>query len=214
MAQRSHATRGVPCNRRAEARCKRKSLVLHPDVPEDFELEIAVKAEPFAPRPDVPYPDVVDVCHRDILAQLEKLAILASGLHADVDAGARSQVRELVAFFTGPAREHNDDEERHVFPALLQHEDEEVRNAAETLREDHAWIELYWLDIEPQLAAVADGVSTFDPFALRAAAEVFDAVMRDHVALEESLLYAQLRGRLKSTLVRRQQAEVLRSQAG
>lgn len=176
---------GVRCNR--------------PDLPDELELEILVKAQ----QPDVSHAsEVFDICHREVLAHLEKLTSLVSRLQADVEQEGRSQVRELAAFFTGPAREHNHDEERHVFPTLLQHEDEEVRRAAETLCEDHAWIELTWLDIEPQLAAVADGVSTFDPLALRSAVEVFDAVMRDHIALEESLLYPQLRDRLGSELIR------------
>jgi hemerythrin superfamily protein len=108
----------------------------------------------------------------------------------------------VIAFFSGPAREHNYDEERHVFPTLLAWDDEEVKRAAETLCEDHAWIELRWLDIEPQVASVAAGLSSYDLPALRAAVEALVTVMRNHMALEESLLYPQLRPRLKSTVLR------------
>ena len=146
--------------------------------------------------------EVFDVGHRDILAHLDKLTALVSVLEADPDQNTRSQARELFAFFTGPAREHNYDEERHVFPTLLQCAVEEVKRAVETVCEDHAWIELSWLEIEPQLAALIDGDLSLDGRALRSAVEVFDAVMRDHIALEEPLLHPQLRGHLKSTVVR------------
>jgi iron-sulfur cluster repair protein YtfE (RIC family) len=162
-----------------------------------------VNTKALAPRPNVPDVfEVFDFCHRDILTHLDELTALVSTWQARKDEARCNLARELIAFFAGPAREHNYDEERHVFPNLLLHADEEVKRAAETLCEDHAWIELYWLDIEPQLAAVACGTSTFDLRALRSAAEVFDSVMRYHIALEESLLYPQLRGRLKSSVVR------------
>jgi hemerythrin-like domain-containing protein len=182
MAQKSEDPRGVPSHRDAEVVVKARSLVPKPEVTDAFV--------------------VFDVCHRDILVHLDELIELTSRQPVDLDEQARVQAREVIAFFAGPAREHNYDEELHVFPTLMQCDDQEVKNAAETLCEDHAWIELYWLDIEPQLAALADPTSTFDRRTLRTAVEVFERLMRDHIALEESLLYPQLRGRLKSTVVR------------
>ena len=181
---------------------KAKSRVLQPDVTDAF--------------------GVFDVCHREILSHLDQLTGLVCGLKVDADEPVRSQARELIAFFTGPAREHNYDEERHLFPTLLQCDDAELKRAAETLCEDHAWIELYWLDVEPQLAALADGASTLERRALRSAVQVFDRVMRDHIALEEPLLYPQLRGRMKSTVVKsisremaaRRETKPPRSQSG
>jgi iron-sulfur cluster repair protein YtfE (RIC family) len=161
-----------------------------------------VNTKSFVPQPDVTDAfEVFDIFHRDILTKLEELDKLVSDLDAGRHEG-RAGIRELVMFFAGPAREHNYDEERHVFPTLLQHKDEEVRRAAETLLEDHAWLEIYWLDIEPQLTSLADGASTFNVCALRSDTRVFGTMMRDHIALEETLLYPQLRGRLRSHVVR------------
>ncbi|MCX8004011.1 MAG: hypothetical protein N2688_03490 [Burkholderiaceae bacterium] len=73
-------------------------------------MEILVKAKSPVPPPEVPdASEVIDTCHRDILAHLEKLTSLVSRLQADGKQEERIQVRELAAFFTGPAREHNDD---------------------------------------------------------------------------------------------------------
>lgn len=142
--------------------------------------------------------DVLDGCHRDILIHLDKLIAVVSHLQlAAPNEKVREHAHEVVEFFSGPARQHNYDEERHVFPTLMACDDPEVKRAAEGLCEDHAWIEFCWLDIEPHLAAAATGLPLYDLPALRSAAEAFVTVTREHVALEESLLYPQLRGRLK-----------------
>jgi iron-sulfur cluster repair protein YtfE (RIC family) len=162
-----------------------------------------VKATPIVPAVAPDTFAVLDASHRDALSHLNQLTDLVSRLQvSDLAEPLRRAARELIAFFSGPAREHNADEERHVFPTLQQCDDVEVKRAAECLREDHAWIELHWLDIETQLMAAAEGSTSFDHRILQTASEVFVALMRDHIALEESLLYPQLRGRLKSAVAR------------
>jgi len=85
-----------------------------------------------------------------------------------------------------------------VFPTLLACDDDEVRHAAEILCEDHAWIELSWLDIESELVNVANGHPVADAEALAIAAHALASILHEHMALEESLLYPELRGRLKA----------------
>lgn len=139
--------------------------------------------------------DVLDHFHRDVHRQLDELMGLVSRLDTlAVSEELRGKARELVAFFSGPVREHNYDEERHVFPALRLSSEPELRQAAETLCEDHAWIELGWLDVEAELASVGRRGSVKDLPALRAGADAFAGLMRDHMALEECLLYPHLRG--------------------
>jgi len=147
--------------------------------------------------------DVLDGSHREIVANLEKLrallvAVATPRIGEQTCGRVRNQARELVAFFSGPVREHNYDEERHVFPTLLACDDDEVRHAAEILCEDHAWIELSWLDIESELVNVADGHPVADAEALAIAAHTLASILHEHMALEESLLYPELRGRLKA----------------
>lgn len=138
--------------------------------------------------------DEIDDFHREIHRHLDELMELVSQLHKlEGNEKLRSKARDMVAFFSGPVREHNYDEERHVFPALRAGSEAGVRQAAETLSEDHAWIELCWLDIETQLAAVGEGVESCDAAALRSGADAFAGLMRDHMVLEESVLYPHLR---------------------
>ena len=108
----------------------------------------------------------------------------------------------------------NCDEELHVFPTLLACDDAELRHTTEALGENHAWIELCWLDIEPQLALAAEGLSSYDLAALRAAMESFVTGMSEHMALDDSLLYAQLRGWLHAAARRTISSDIAARRGG
>jgi hypothetical protein len=138
--------------------------------------------------------DVLDAFHREVLVQMHKLAALLEGSEGcSPTGGHRACATELMAFFSGPARQHNIDEERHVFAGLLESEDPGLRKLTERLHEEHAWVELYWLDVERQLKSLAAAAPDFDVDALRVATGSFLALYREHIALEESLLYPQAR---------------------
>jgi hemerythrin-like domain-containing protein len=141
--------------------------------------------------------EVLDACHRQTLAMLDQLAALVSRLDGiGPDAAARAMAEEIVAFFSTTARMHHEDEERHVFPKLALGDDPQIVQAVLRLRQDHNWLEEDWMEISPHVAAVANGQSWFDPDVLRAGAEVFIALSRDHIALEEACIYPQARERL------------------
>ena len=57
--------------------------------------------------------DVLDGCHREILVNLDKLTALVDRLQvAILDEQQRNDARDVIAYFSGPVREHNYDEER------------------------------------------------------------------------------------------------------
>src|SRR5262245_14352006 len=96
-----------------------------------------------------------DLCHRQTLFALGKLAALVSHLGTQgVDAEARALAAEVVQHFSTTARAHHEDEERHVFPALLTSTDPELVQAVLRLKQDHGWIEEDWLALGPLLQAV------------------------------------------------------------
>jgi hemerythrin-like domain-containing protein len=141
--------------------------------------------------------EVLDACHRQTLRMLDKLGELVSRLgNGAADAQARTLAAEIVHFFSTTARQHHEDEERHVFPKLAQSDDPQVVQAVLRLSQDHNWLEEDWMEISPQIDSVACGLSWHDLDALREGAEVFAALSRDHIALEESLIYPQARARL------------------
>lgn len=152
--------------------------------------------KPPEPAPTLDGFEVLDDCHARMLAALEDLRTLAQRLeYLGADAEARTMARELAAFFSQVARQHHEDEERHVFPKLLAGGDADVQQAVMRLQQDHGWIEEDWLEISPQLDALAMA-SSYDVDALKAAIEVFVTLTQEHIALEEALVYPQARATL------------------
>ncbi|WP_280155564.1 hemerythrin domain-containing protein [Piscinibacter sp. XHJ-5] len=141
--------------------------------------------------------DVLDACHRQTLFTLGKLAALVSRLqHLGIDEEARAMAADVIRHFSTTARHHHEDEERHVFPALLAGGEPQVTDAVSRLQQDHRWLEEDWKALLPQLDAIACGQSWFDVDTLREGVEIFIALSHDHIALEESLIYPQARARM------------------
>ena len=136
---------------------------------------------------------VLDACHRQTVVALDRLEALVDRLQAgDVDAQAKAWATEAMEHFSNVARQHHQDEELHVFPRLVSSADAEIVQAVLRLQQDHYWLEEDWLEISPQVDSIACGMS-FDLDLLRETVAVFVALSRDHIALEESLLYPEAR---------------------
>lgn len=59
--------------------------------------------------------EILQEGHREILDHLDKLLMLAAEPPIALPTEeSRARARQVIAFFSGPAREHNYDEERHV----------------------------------------------------------------------------------------------------
>ena len=146
------------------------------------------------PVPPMPELDALDRTHRQVMVVLGELHQLVQRLDAEgVDTQARKLARDICSFFSGVSRQHHADEEKHVFPGLLNGGDATLRQHVLRLQQDHGWLEEDWLMLEPQLQAIAEGYSWYDLDTLRAALPVFEALHRDHIALEESLIYPAAR---------------------
>jgi hemerythrin-like domain-containing protein len=134
----------------------------------------------------------LDACHQQIAAHLERLDALCVHL-ADqgVDEVSQAEARLIEAFFSSTSQAHHQEEELKVFPALLASSDEALVATVRMLQQDHGWIEEDWLAIAPQLRAIAAGYNWFDPDELRHAITVFLELCREHIQLEESIIYPE-----------------------
>jgi hemerythrin-like domain-containing protein len=143
--------------------------------------------------------EVLDSCHRQMLATLETLAALVAHIDGPngADDTARAMAGEVVQFFSTTARQHHEDEERHVFPKALASGDPQVVQAVLRLQQDHNWIEEDWMELSAHLEALAAGQSWWDPALLREGSDVFIALLHDHVALEEACIYPEARARMQ-----------------
>lgn len=139
----------------------------------------------------------LDECHRKMQLKLGELSALVARLeYEEADFEARRAADEVVQFFSTVARAHHEDEERHVFPPLVNSSDAELVQAVLRLQQDHGWLEEDWMEIAPHLQAIAGGHAGWDIDALRAGTQVFTELYRDHIELEESLIYPQARAQM------------------
>lgn len=136
----------------------------------------------------------LDNAHRAALLMLQSFDRLLAQLGATgLDEAARRSAHEILAFFNGPGRHHHEDEERHVFPGLLAEGEAEIVGHVRRLMQDHGWLEEDWHELSPQVQAIADGYNWYDLAMLTAALPVFTALYKDHIALEESMVYPAAR---------------------
>jgi len=140
---------------------------------------------------------LLDSCHQQVAIMLNTLTQLLDHIEAHgVDAQAQAWAREVFTFFMDTAREHHQDEERHIFPAMLSSGDARVMEAAMRLQQDHGWIEEDWRELAPHIESIAAGYNWFNLEQLRLAVPVFQALYQDHMALEESLAYPEAKARM------------------
>lgn len=147
-------------------------------------------------RPIQPF-DVLDSCHQQLVTALQQMQTLVEHLRDQgVDSRAQDMARTIFQFFMNTARQHHEDEEKHVFPALLRSGDDELIRHTLRLQQDHGWIEEDWLELAPQIESIAAGYNWFNLEQLELAIPIFTALYQDHMALEESLIYPQAKARI------------------
>jgi hemerythrin-like domain-containing protein len=136
----------------------------------------------------------LDSCHRRMLAAMRGLEELVATLDGgDADPATRTKAAAIAKFLSSTARRHHEDEERHVFPTLLHSFDTALVKSVQRLQQDHGWIEEDWRALEPHVQAIASGCGVYDIDALRHGVPVYAALCREHIALEESIVYPRAR---------------------
>lgn len=132
----------------------------------------------------------LDAYHAQVRGHLDRLAGLASRVeHGQLDAETRAEACAVEAFFSGSMQEHHRVEESGVFPVLLASDDRELVDVVRTLQQDHGWMEQNWIELAPQLRAIAQGNAWVDPAEFMHATEVFLELGYGHSALEEAVVY-------------------------
>lgn len=102
-------------------------------------------------------------CHVGIIGHLDALGELPTLM--EPAQRARKVAADMLAFFDAVILEHHGEEERELFPAVLQsaakgHEHEHVKTMIERLTAEHRQIEAWWSRIKPQLKQIAKGHDT------------------------------------------------------
>lgn len=149
---------------------------------------ISLTAQPF---------DMLDTCHQQIVSNLQLMGDLVAHLQEHgVDGKAQTMARAIFLFFMNTAHQHHIDEEKHIFPALINSGDDTLIRHTLRLQQDHGWIEEDWLELAPQFESIAAGYNWFNLELLAHAVPVFQALYQDHMALEETMIYPEAKARI------------------
>jgi hemerythrin-like domain-containing protein len=155
----------------------------------------ATPTRPSRPAIDAPANfEVLDHTHQQVMKLLALMpALLAHVDDSGPDDEARRMAAEVRAFFDGQARQHHAEEEARVFPDLIASGDVELVRQVKRLQQDHRWLEEDWQVLGPQFEAIERGYNWYDLTMLRQALPVFEALNREHITLEEALVYPAAR---------------------
>lgn len=142
---------------------------------------------------DAPF-EMLSACHERVQRSLALLQRLQAHLaEHGADAQARDAARDVMRYFDLAAPAHHDDEERHVFPALLAADATRHGALVARLQDDHHRMAAAWPLVRAGLAAVAEGRWTgveAGPWA------GFAALYADHIPAEEEAAYPAARALL------------------
>jgi len=135
-----------------------------------------------------PY-EMLSACHEKVLRMLDLLERLQAHLvEQGPDSQAAQAARDVMRYFDMAAPLHHEDEERHVFPLLLQSGHPAWVALAERLQQEHRDMALAWAVLRQQLEQVAGGQGgSLEP-------QGFARLYRAHLQAEEQLAYPAARG--------------------
>ena len=142
----------------------------------------------------VPVLDRIDATHAQMRYWLGELQGLVNHMEdRGWDTWARDHARSVIDFFSHTARQHHLDVDRQLFPLVVGRGNQAIDHNVDQLRQDHGWIEENWRELLAQLQPVAEGFGGYDIDMLRHAADVYAALLIEHLALEQSHVFPAAR---------------------
>jgi hemerythrin-like domain-containing protein len=161
----------------------------------------------------LPLLDRVDSTHEQMRYWLGELQNLVNHMEdRGWDTWARDHARSVIDFFSHTARQHHVDVDRQIFPLVSGRGDASIDTSIDRLRQDQGWLEENWREVLAQLQPVAEGFGGYDVDMLRHAADVYAALLLEHLALEQGHVFPAARAsadtQLKASETRRGGAEL------
>ena len=147
-----------------------------------------------APRAGLESPfEMLTACHERVERMLALLTRLRVHLATQGwDASAASAAVDVLGYFDRAAPQHHQDEEMHVFPAVLALHHEPMGRLIDRLKQEHLDMEKLWAGVRQTLERVVHGkAKSWTPWtpADHAGVDLFLAVYQDHITDEESHIY-------------------------
>lgn len=137
--------------------------------------------------------EMLEACHERVQRTLNLLVRLQAHVEQrGCDEQARQAAQDVMRYFDLAAPLHHEDEELHVFPAVLAKSDHALTVTVKQLMEQHREMEKTWAELRCVLSNVVlgplDGVKPFEILQPNAVAN-FVALYDAHIRLEEDVVY-------------------------
>jgi hemerythrin-like domain-containing protein len=153
--------------------------------------------------------EMLAACHERVTRMLNLLARLREHLsQKGWDASVGQAAQDVMRYFDQAAPKHHDDEERHVFPALLAAPDTGLHAVVHRLQQDHIDMTAGWARARTVLATLVDGPATLDVAANQVLAD-YAALYDRHVEDEDKLVYPAARQLLSADAVHAMSADMM-----
>ncbi len=139
--------------------------------------------------------EMLGACHEQVERMLALMEKLQAHLRTQTcDEPSRQAARDVIRYFDVAAPLHHEDEERHVFPPLLEGADASVRNLVQRLLQEHRQMAALWVQVRAVLQILdEDDAANAGPQPWRedqsALLHDFAALYRRHLQDEERLAY-------------------------
>ena len=153
--------------------------------------------------------EMLAACHERVTRMLNLLARLRKHLEQNGwDPTVAQAAQDVMRYFDQAAPKHHDDEERHVFPALLAAPDTGLHAVVHRLQQDHIDMAAAWAQARSVLAALQDGPTTLDAAATQVLSD-FAQLYDRHVVDEDTLVYPAARRSLSAADIQAMSADMM-----
>jgi hemerythrin-like domain-containing protein len=159
--------------------------------------------------------EMLQACHERVDRMLTLLAKLQRHLaHTGCDDAARRAAGDLLRYFDVAAPLHHQDEELHVFPALMALPDPALHTLVLGLLQDHRAMEAAWPAARQVLCKLSDGPSTpARPAPLPAGdcaqLAAFAGLYQSHMQAEENQVYPAAQQAISHALLLAMSADMM-----
>jgi hemerythrin-like domain-containing protein len=155
--------------------------------------------------------EMLEACHERVQRMLDLLARLRDHLRTHgADTQAQQAARDVMRYFDQAAPQHHQDEELHVFPALLAQGDPHVVAVVTRLQQDHLQMASHWCGARQVLAQVADARLDALSSEHDALLDAFAGLYPGHLQAEDEIAYPAAQGLLDETQRSAMGAEMMR----
>jgi len=162
-----------------------------------------------------PVLDRIESTHEQMRYWLAELQSLVNHMEdRGWDTWARDHARSVIDFFCTTARQYHQEVDRQVFPLIAGKGDRQLDHNIDQLRQDQGWLEEAWSELHAQLQPVAEGFGGYDTDVLRHSADVFAALLLDHLAREQQFICPAARASAELLLQAAEQRRASRSSVG